>query len=251
MKTHRFFFILISLPVVQSCTPVRPLLPAEVQYKNYEVSNRGQDSSFLRMLSPYKDSVTKTMSQVIGFATEMMSKSNPKASLGNFFTDAMKEMGEKHFKRKIDAAIMNPGGIRSYIPKGDITIGKMYELMPFDNLLVLQEMKGVQLQEFLDHAAGKGGWPVSGITMEVKDRRAVNVLINGKPLDENTVYVIAQSDYVASGGDNSEMIKNIPQINIGYILRDALTEFVQQFTGNGKPVSASPEIRISHAKIDD
>jgi 2',3'-cyclic-nucleotide 2'-phosphodiesterase (5'-nucleotidase family) len=251
MKTYRYFFIVISLLAVQSCTPVRPLLPAEVQYRNYEVSNREQDSSFLKMLSPYKDSVTKTMRQVIGFATEMMSKSNPRASLGNFFTDAMKEMGEKHFRRKIDAAIMNAGGIRSYIPKGDITIGKMYELMPFDNLLVLQEMKGSQLKEFLDHAAGKGGWPVSGITMEIKDKRAVNVLINGKPLDENTVYVIAQSDYVASGGDNSEMIRHIPQINIGYVLRDAITEFVQQFTGNGRPVTASPETRISHAKIDD
>jgi 2',3'-cyclic-nucleotide 2'-phosphodiesterase (5'-nucleotidase family) len=242
---HRIFFI-VSLIVVQSCTTVRPI-PAEVQYKTYVVSGEKQDTTFLKMLSPYRDSIVKTMNNVIGFATETLTKSNGNPGLGNLFTDAMKEMAEKHFARKVDAAIMNSGGIRSYIPKGEITIGKVYELMPFDNLLVLQEMKGSLLKQFLDHAASKGGWPLSGITMTVKNRKAENILVAGKPLDENATYVIAQPDYVANGGDNSEMIKNVPQVNIGYVLRDALIEYIRQFTASGKPVTASPEKRVTHA----
>ncbi len=187
------------------------------------------------------------MSKVIGFATETLTKSNDQVTLGNFFTDAMKEIGEKHFGRKIDVAVVNVGGMRSYIPKGDISVGKIYELMPFDNLLVLQEIKGSLLKQFLDHTANAGGWPLNGVTMTIKNKRAENVLIGGKPLDENATYVLANSDYVANGGDNTEMLKQVRQINIGYLMRDALIEYVQQFTKNGKPVTANKEIRISNA----
>lgn len=199
------------------------------------------------MLSPYKDSVNKTMNKVIGFATETLSKSQGEVTLGNFFTDAMKEMGEKYFGRKIDVAVVNSGGMRSYIPKGDITVGKMYELMPFDNLIVLQEVKGSLLKQFLDHTANAGGWPVNGVTMTIKNKRAENILVGGKPLDENATYILANSDYVANGGDYSEMLKPFHQINIGYLMRDALIEYVQQFTKSGKPVTANKENRIINA----
>jgi 2',3'-cyclic-nucleotide 2'-phosphodiesterase (5'-nucleotidase family) len=247
MKRYYQIFLLVSLLVVQSCTTVQ-LIPAEVYHKSYPViNNQKSDSSILMMLSPYKDSVNKTMNKVIGFATETLTKSNDQVTLGNFFTDAMKETGEKHFGRKIDVAVVNVGGMRSYIPKGDITVGKIYELMPFDNLLVLQEVKGSLLKQFLDHTASAGGWPLNGVTMTIKNKRAENVLIGGKPLDENATYVLANSDYVANGGDNTEMLKQVRQINIGYLMRDALIEYVQQFTKNGKPVTANKEIRITNA----
>lgn len=247
MKRHFYFFIIASLLVVQSCTTVH-LIPAEVLHENYPVTNNQKhDSAILMMLSPYKDSVNKTMNRVIGFATETLNKTNGQVSLGNFFTDAMKKMGEKYFKRKIDVTVVNYGGMRSYIPKGDITVGKMYELMPFDNLIVLQEVKGSLLKQFLDHTANAGGWPVNGVTMTIKNKRAEDILVGGKPLDKNATYVLANSDYVANGGDNSEMLKPIRQINIGYLMRDALIEYVQHFTSNGKPVTANQEIRITNA----
>ena len=246
MKLNHYIFLIASIIVVQSCTAKR-IIPAEVRYKNYQVSGQKQDTFFLRMLSPYRDSVQKTMSKVIGFSTEVISKGNANPSLGNFFTDAMKLAAEKQFDRKIDAAIMNPGGVRSYLPKGDITIGKAYELMPFDNMLVLQEMKGSLLKQFLDHTANGGPWFVSGIHMEIRNRKAENIRIGNSPLDENKVYVIAQSDYVANGGENSEMLKTVPKISVGYLLRDALIEYIGGFTANGKPVTGSPEKRIVYA----
>jgi len=62
--------------------------------------------------------------------------------------DAIKTMAEMKFQKKIDAAFVNFGGIRSYLPKGDVTVGKIFELMPFDNLVVLQEIKGDKLKSF-------------------------------------------------------------------------------------------------------
>lgn len=54
------------------------------------------------------------------------------------------------------------------MPKGDVTRGRIFEIMPFDNLLILQKLKGTVLQEFLDIIATDGGWPVAGITMQIK-----------------------------------------------------------------------------------
>jgi hypothetical protein len=43
-------------------------------------------------------------------------------------------------------------------------------------------MKGSVLQQFLDLTAARGGWPVAGITMHIKDNKAVDVMINGSHL---------------------------------------------------------------------
>ena len=75
------------------------------------------------------------MNTVIGFSTIGLTKKLPESGLGNLIADAMKEMAQKKYATKVDAAFVNYGGIRSYIPKGEITIGKIFEIMPFDNLI--------------------------------------------------------------------------------------------------------------------
>ncbi|HTH30747.1 MAG TPA: 5'-nucleotidase C-terminal domain-containing protein, partial [Lacibacter sp.] len=92
------------------------------------------------------------------------------------------------------------------------------------------------------------GWPVAGITMQIKDKKAVNVMIGGKIIDPNMIYTIANSDYVANGGDNSDMLKTIPQINNGFLLRDALIEYVQSFTQKGQPITATIQNRVTNAQ---
>ena len=218
-----------------------------LNYKDYKIEQQTKiDSGIYRMLSHYKETADSIMNKVIGFSTRGLYKRQPESELGNFMTDCMKEMGEQKFNRKIDAAFVNLGGVRSYIPKGDITIGKIYELMPFDNLVVLQEVKGSILLQFLSKVAEKGGWPISGITMQIKDKMPTNILVGGKPLNEKVTYTIANSDYIASGGAECEMLKSILQINIGYNYRDALIAYVEQITKQGKPIDWKVEGRITY-----
>jgi 2',3'-cyclic-nucleotide 2'-phosphodiesterase (5'-nucleotidase family) len=248
MKKYLSSFFIASLLVSQLNVLAQQYAASAVEYKNYPVLRQDiTDSSLLKLLKPYSDSVNKIMGKVIGFATMPLYEKQPESALGNFMADAMKLMAEKKFGRSIDAAVINSGGIRSSIPKGDITIKNAYEVMPFDNLIVLQELKGSVLRKFLDHSANKGGWGVSGIKMQIRDHRADSVFLNGKLLDDNATYVIALTDYVAGGGDYSEMLKNIPVINIGYLYRDAIIEYIQGFTTQGKPVSATIENRVINA----
>jgi 2',3'-cyclic-nucleotide 2'-phosphodiesterase (5'-nucleotidase family) len=216
-----------------------------VSFKQYKiVSSLPKDSNYIHWLQPYADSLHKSMNQVIGFSVSTLTNKQPESSLGDFMADCMRAMAEKKFHKKIDAAFMNIGGIRSYIPKGDITIGKIYELMPFDNVLVLQIIKGNVLKTFLDKIAATGGWPLSGITMGIKNNKAINIIINEKPLQENADYIIANTDYIANGGDDCTMLKNIPKQNIGYLLRDALMEYIIMFTKQSKPIEAVMDNRI-------
>lgn len=219
-----------------------------VSYSGYPIDgNTKKDSTMTAFLSGYRDNVSKSMGTVIGFSVSGLTKHQPESGLGNFMADAVKTMGEKVFNLPIDAAFINYGGVRSYIPKGDVTLGTIFELMPFDNFLVIQKVKGDSLLLFLNHIASRNGWPLSGITMGIKDKMAVDVLVNGKPLSTDSTYTIANSDYIVNGGDNTNMLKVFPQITRGYLIRDALIAYVKQMTEQGKPIDAKTEKRIVYA----
>lgn len=225
-----FSFILL----LAGCRSV--YVPHKADYGNYRITPAtGKDSSLNAMMTPYRDSVTRSMSQVIGYLPERLEKKAPGGSLGKFMTDALFHAAQTKFGITPDIAVMNYGGIRlNELPAGAITRGRIFELMPFDNLVVIQKVKGDALQQFLDIAAEKGGWPFTGLQMEIQDRKAVHVMIGGQPLDPNKVYTMVNSDYLANGGDNANMLKALPQQNIGYLMRDAFMEYVKVLEARSK-----------------
>jgi 2',3'-cyclic-nucleotide 2'-phosphodiesterase (5'-nucleotidase family) len=206
------------------------------------------DSNIVKLLAPYKDSINKTMTAVIGFSTDGLTKKQPESGLGNFMADAMRQMATEKFNANVHAAFINYGGIRSYLPKGNITIGSIFEIMPFDNLIVLQDIKGDSLLSFINAIAEKNGWPISGITFSIKDRKAINIMVDGKPLEVKATYTIANSDYIANGGDNIKMLKPFSQKNIGYLFRDALIAYTQSLTEKGQSIDVKTEKRIVYAR---
>jgi 2',3'-cyclic-nucleotide 2'-phosphodiesterase (5'-nucleotidase family) len=200
------------------------------------------------MLAPYREEVSRRMNDTIGYASMTLDHKRPEGPLGNFFADALLVMAREKYQTRVDAAVINHGGLRlNQLPAGAVTRGKIFEVMPFDNLLILQNLKGDILQQFLDLVAANGGWPVSGITMKIKDKKAINVQVNGKPLDPEATYVLANSNFLANGGDNADMLRNIPQIQNGYLMRDAFIDYIIQLRSEGKAISASIENRVINA----
>lgn len=226
------------------------LVPTAAEYSSDRITQSYSADSLLRvMISSYGDSVNKRMDGIIGQVATPLEKAQPEGTLGNFMADAYLQMATLRFGQPVDAAFMNYGGIRlQQLPAGPLTLGKIYELMPFDNVLVMQELSGAQLQSFLDLVASRGGWPVAGLTMQIKDRKAVSVLVKGQPLQLEKKYRIVNSDFVASGGDNAEMLKTVPATNNGYLARTALLDYVQQCTRQGRSVGALIEKRVTHGQ---
>ncbi|MGV3657187.1 MAG: 5'-nucleotidase C-terminal domain-containing protein [Chitinophagaceae bacterium] len=247
MKSRKYLSLILVV-LLAACNTVYQ--PAQLVYDDYRITAQGpKDSGMLQMLAPYADSLNKSMNEVVGFAEESLDKKQPSGTLGHFVADAMLYEARKRFEEPLDAAFVNYGGQRiTQLPKGAITRSTVFELMPFENLVIVQKIRGNVLQQFLDHIAMAGGWPVSGITFQIKDKKAVNVLVNGVLLDFNKTYHIVNSDYVANGGDNAAMLKDIPQINKGYLMRDAIFDYIRSLKAEGKNIRAQTENRITYAQ---
>lgn len=221
-----------------------------VKYIDYRITpGNAQDSSIIALMRPYSDSINRSMNDIVAVSEIELEKKQPEGTLGNVLADGMLMMAEKKYATHVDAAFINFGGIRlPSIPAGNITRGKIFELSPFDNVLILQKISGKVVQQFLDHVANKGGWPCAGISMQIKNKKAINVLIGGISINESAVYTIANNDYVANGGDDCTMLKSIPQMNKGYLFRDAVIDYFTINNKAGKKLTAKIENRVSHAE---
>lgn len=245
----RIFILILGAAVFQlSCTS--SFQTQTIQFSNNRIYASGTVNEALKKkMLPYADSVNKSMNEIVGICDKTLDKKQPESTLGNFIADAMLFEAKEKYQITIDAAFVNYGGVRiAQMAAGPITKGKIFELMPFDNLIIVQKIKGDVLQQFLDLIASKGGWPLAGISMGIKNKKAVAVKINGELLDHNRYYSIANSDYVANGGDNAEMIRTIPQLSKGYLLRDAIFDYIKTFQQLGKPIVAVEEKRVVYVE---
>jgi 2',3'-cyclic-nucleotide 2'-phosphodiesterase (5'-nucleotidase family) len=219
-------------------------------YKEYKIdSSYKPEASVVKFIQPYSAEVYKQMSAVIGETETPLIRKSPEGTLGNFVTDAMLQRAIASYNKTIDASFANSGGLRvDNIAEGPITLGKMYELMPFDNVIVVLRLNGTQLLQLLDFVAAKDGWPVSGIKMQIKNGKSFNQTINGKPIDANTTYGIATTDYTANGNEGADFLKAFKQENNGYLLREALIDYVKDQTKQGKKIQATIQNRITNAE---
>lgn len=210
------------------------------------------DSSIVKLISPYKIILEKDMNKVIAKSEEALVKNKPESNLTNFLADMLLEEAQKIVKddnlnAKPAVSFFNYGGIRSALPEGEITVGNIFELMPFDNTLVMLELKGEQLQEFLNYIAYKKGGSVGGVKMTIKDNKAENILIAGKKIDVNAGYWIVTNDYVAGGGDGLKVLRNrVNYVNTNQKIRDLIISHMETKYMNGAPIKVKTDGRISY-----
>ncbi len=216
----------------------------------YDMSSTAQveqDKEVVDMIAPYKEKLDAKMNEVIGYAEKEMLKQLPECTLGNWASDAIYDECNKHFKKPIDFAVVNYGGIRiPTLPQGDVTTGKIFELMPFDNMLVVLNVKGNIVQQLFENIAARGGWPVSGQVRcrFTEDGTLKDVTIKGEAIDPEKTYQIGISDYVANGGDKCDFFKGQPQTETGILFRDAFLNAVKDQTRSGKKLNAEIEGRM-------
>lgn len=142
-------------------------------------------------------------------------------------------------------AVVNLGGLRTPILKGDIRIGDIFRLMPFENELVILWLKGSDIKELLNIFASEGGQAVAGIQMDIKNKEAVNCTIQGKEIDDNKLYTVATNDYLAGGNDRMlPLLKAEKRLNTDLKLRNILLESVIRSTKEGKNIESKLDGRI-------
>lgn len=242
----RSCFLFISVLFFTACR--LPHSITAIGYSGYPVGKESRviDSSFLTMLRPYADSVNSTMNQEIAAVELELQKELPNSPLGNFLADAYRWAAKEQLGRAADVAFMNHGGVRiNRLSSGPLTVGKIHEVMPFDNLMVVMDVSGKLLQNYLDNiAASGGGGGVAGLSMRIANKKAVDVQIGDHPLDPAKTYTMVNSDYLVDGGGGFTAFKNLPQQRNGLLLRDAIIAYCRSMTAAGKKINAQPLIRI-------
>lgn len=198
-------------------------------------------------LAPYHTKMVKNMAEIIGRTEVTLTAAQPESNLGNFIADAQL-ITAKNIEPRTQISVFNFGGIRvPFIGKGDITKGKIYELMPFDNMLTIVEVPGSVLQQFCDHMIKRKAWPIAGFTYVIKDGNAVDIKVNGEPIKEHFIYRMATNDYLANGGDDCYFLSSLKRTNTGLFIRDVIMEQIRTESSNGKGISPKVENRIVYA----
>ncbi|WP_207535407.1 5'-nucleotidase C-terminal domain-containing protein [Desertivirga arenae] len=225
----------VSVKIVdKNLYPITPTLP--------------QDSSILAFYKPYKLQIDSQMNTVIGWAENDIKAAKPEGALNNLMVDAMAKAAAKR-GIAFDLVHTNYKSLRVPILKGNIKRFKIFELMPFENLLVTVKMSGLQVKELFDYIGDQGGDPIAGARFDISGGKAENILINDKPLNPSTVYTILTSDYVANGGDGALMYsKATDRKEFPVKVREALLEYIGEETKAGRMVKPKIEGRIRVGK---
>ncbi|UOQ72104.1 5'-nucleotidase C-terminal domain-containing protein [Hymenobacter cellulosilyticus] len=203
-----------------------------------------EDPKAAATIEPYKQRVTQQMTEVLGVAPVAITKNNGESPLANLVADVQRERATQALGQPIDVGVMTNGGLRAALPAGPVTMGSIFELMPFENELVVLDTPGPVMQEMLNYAA-RIKMALSNVTYTVgADGKAANVLIGGKPFDPSRTYTIAISDYLAGGGDQMVFFKAIKPRSTGVLLRTAIVDHIRSLTKQGKPLEAKVEGRV-------
>jgi len=241
-------WVILVLLLVTGCKTkgmVEHLADADVSYIRLD-SSLETDKEIEALIAPYREQLELEMNVVIGSVSQELRKGKPSSNLGNWFSDLLEDSAKKIFNdSQVDFAVQNYGGIRlGSIPPGEITKGKIFELMPFDNTLVNVEMDKNTTQQFLNRIADYGGWPVSrSVSFNIQDSTAVDILINNKPLEDRNYYVV-MPDYVANGGDDCYFLKDSKKVDSGQYLRKVVIDHLLMLEANGIEADEDPTERI-------
>ena len=178
------------------------------------------------------------MNTPISYSPETYKKNDGElnSTLSNMFADATYEMSNPVFNKmsgeNIDIVLLNNGGIRSIISKGNISEKTAFELMPFENSIIVLELSGLSIIKMIDYLRkAKLQHPISGLQITLNNDYSVNeVKINGVSIENEKKYYVATTDYLLEGGDKMYFLAETTKTtDINYKMRDILIDYFKKY----------------------
>ncbi|SMG15173.1 5'-nucleotidase C-terminal domain-containing protein [Sphingobacterium psychroaquaticum] len=240
----RWASFLVSAALLVSCkTQLQPTVN-KVQYYQID-ANYSIDSAIVKYYSPYKIQLESEMNRVIGFSDAHLTKTREAESLAaNFFTDALLWKGQQ-LDPAVQVSFATKGGIRSDLKAGNITVGNIFEIMPFENSVTVLTLSGKDMLRWADYMARTGGQPASGIKLLIENKKVKEFLVQGKPIDPNQTYKLVTYDYLANGGDYVDFLDQVlDRKDYTQRIRESLMEYVSELTKQGKHIQATIDGRV-------
>jgi 2',3'-cyclic-nucleotide 2'-phosphodiesterase (5'-nucleotidase family) len=203
-------------------------IPLTAEY----VISRSVDS----IVSPYKIELDKEMNQVIAQAEVDFINQRPNGNLGFLVADILLEKGKEILPNENLICLINTGGLRAPISKGNVLLGDVFKLMPFDNQFILVKMPANSINDIKEYLKKSGGEPISGFKI-LQDS-----IFNGQSETwKMEDFWIVTSDFLINGGDNMNFFQQKLEVkNPSLLLRNVILEGLQK----RKSLGEISEIRI-------
>ena len=193
-------------------------------------SDLPEDETVLELIAPFKLDLDAKINEVLCYNPRLLDKkeSELETSLGNLLADVCFEAGDSILNsvkgRGIDFAVFNFGGLRAPLQKGEVTIEDIYQLMPFENRLVIIELNPDQVGALIEYIVRQHqAHPISGIQLALSEEKDPEVWIGKKKWDPKRSYHVLTIDYLQHGGGNMTFLTDPEYLYVSDLkVRDAL-----------------------------
>lgn len=196
-----------------------------------------QDDNMERYLMRLKQKMAQQMNIEVAYSDRELSNDIPNALpylLTRLLCEHAQPLSVMQDGDSVDIALLNYGGIRASLPQGTLTVGDFYRILPFENLIVLMDIKGSELQKVVEIERKRDVAAFYGLQIS---ENSLMITINGKSLVPEETYRIVTVDFIVSGGDN--ILKNVEfkqVVNTMQLLRDGILEEVKKMSARGEHI---------------
>lgn len=210
--------------------------------------DRRLDPQLEAMLAPYRHGVDSMKSIVVG--KSRFTSDRKGEQLANLVADFVSARARELTGTAVDLAIINRGGIRNGIAKGNVTVGDVMEILPFSNTIEVISLSGADLLEAL--AINTRMQRVTfdrkvDVTLNGPDGDVVMALIDGKPVDPDRTYSIATIDYLTGGGDYMTPLKRGERIAASdRIMYEDLLQYINSIKRHTLDSSDKPRANVTY-----
>ncbi|WP_276167122.1 5'-nucleotidase C-terminal domain-containing protein [Zobellia alginiliquefaciens] len=248
----KHFVIFTTFAILSSCGEQQQNLQ-QIDGKQIRITDSITTmESIETLVKPYRERINHVLDSTLSYAPYPISKTDGalNTTAGNLMADIVLSEANPIFKSRtgheIDLVLLNHGGIRSLISKGNVSSRTAYEVMPFENSIVVAELKGSSILKMVSYLRDSGrAHPISGMQLTLNAKNEIqSVQIQGEPLDENKTYYAATSNYLVNGGDSMVFFKDALNVtNTDYLIRNAMIDYFKK-TDTLKPVVDNRFIKL-------
>jgi 2',3'-cyclic-nucleotide 2'-phosphodiesterase/3'-nucleotidase len=205
------------------------------------------DSAWTARVAHWNADVAAIAAQPIGAAGVALHRRPPETTIGDMICDAMRA------DAKVDIAMQNPGGMRADLDQGPISRGEVYAVMPFDNTIVVVSLTGAQVKQALEQSLrGNRVTQVSGVRYVLVPNGSrwglgTVTLADGSAIDDAKSYTVAVNNFMASGGDQYNVLAAAKSTDTGRLIRDAIEDYIRTRCAGGKSLDVPGDGRIKRS----
>jgi 2',3'-cyclic-nucleotide 2'-phosphodiesterase (5'-nucleotidase family) len=239
-------FIILTFFIAISCTPKLYVNTAKTQNVNIGVGT-GENTRIKDLIQPYKLQIDEAMNKVIGQTAKELrcERADLESPLGNFIVDLMLYQTSKIYDMPLDICVVNNGGLRVPINAGNVTVGNIFELMPFENEVVVLTLTGSDLLELLAYEAKYRKTSFANAKLKyTEEGLLISAMIGGEPLQATKTYKLVTYDYLANGGDGMTCFEKLKREPMGITVRTMIIDHIAELASKNQLADGNIEGRV-------